>query len=58
MPLTFKRGQSAQIQQAFKNIEVALKDAGGSGWDQVFKVRQDLPQCHTFAFLCVFPFRW
>jgi enamine deaminase RidA (YjgF/YER057c/UK114 family) len=26
---------SAQIDQAFVNVDVALKDAGGKGWDQV-----------------------
>lgn len=26
---------SAQIDQAFKNVDVCLKDAGGKGWDQV-----------------------
>jgi hypothetical protein len=34
LPLVFKQGQPAQIEQAFENIEVALKHAGGSGCDQ------------------------
>ncbi|KAK9900845.1 putative L-PSP endoribonuclease family protein [Cystobasidium minutum MCA 4210] len=29
---------NAQIDQAFKNVEIALKDAGGKGWDQVYRV--------------------
>ena len=29
---------TAQIEQAFKNIDVALRDAGGKGWSQVFRV--------------------
>lgn len=28
-----------QIEQAFKNVELALKSAGGKGWSQVFRVR-------------------
>ncbi|KAL3469806.1 Endoribonuclease L-PSP/chorismate mutase-like protein [Aspergillus californicus] len=28
----------AQIDQAFANVELALKDAGGKGWSQVFRV--------------------
>jgi enamine deaminase RidA (YjgF/YER057c/UK114 family) len=27
-----------QIEQAFKNVELALKDAGGKGWEQVYRV--------------------
>ena len=27
-----------QIDQAFENVDLALKDAGGKGWDQVFRV--------------------
>lgn len=27
-----------QIAQAFANVELALKDAGGQGWSQVFRV--------------------
>lgn len=26
---------SGQIDQAFKNVDIALKDAGGRGWEQV-----------------------
>lgn len=29
---------NAQIDQAFKNVDLALKDAGGKGWSQVFRV--------------------
>ncbi|KAJ5259295.1 hypothetical protein N7478_012276 [Penicillium angulare] len=29
---------NAQIDQAFENVELNLKDAGGKGWDQVFRV--------------------
>ena len=29
---------NAQIDQAFENVEMNLKDAGGNGWDQVFRV--------------------
>lgn len=28
-----------EIAQAFTNVEHALKDAGGKGWEQVFSVR-------------------
>ena len=28
----------AQIDQAFQNVELALKTAGGKGWSQVFRV--------------------
>ncbi|KAH7065686.1 putative L-PSP endoribonuclease family protein [Paraphoma chrysanthemicola] len=28
----------AQIQQAFANVDLALRDAGGKGWSQVFRV--------------------
>ncbi|KAL2807977.1 Ppx/GppA phosphatase family-domain-containing protein [Aspergillus granulosus] len=30
---------SSEIQQAFANVELALKDAGGKGWSEVYKVR-------------------
>jgi enamine deaminase RidA (YjgF/YER057c/UK114 family) len=30
---------NAQIDQAFKNVDLALKTAGGKGWSQVFQVR-------------------
>ncbi|KAM0276160.1 hypothetical protein ACHAQH_007012 [Verticillium albo-atrum] len=29
----------AQLENAFKNIDINLRDAGGKGWSQVFKVR-------------------
>ncbi|KAF2017478.1 putative L-PSP endoribonuclease family protein [Aaosphaeria arxii CBS 175.79] len=29
---------NAQIEQAFVNVDLALKDAGGKGWSQVFRV--------------------
>ncbi|GLA31584.1 hypothetical protein AnigIFM63604_001063 [Aspergillus niger] len=29
---------NAQIDQAFKNVELNLKNAGGKGWEQVFRV--------------------
>ncbi|OJJ07814.1 hypothetical protein ASPVEDRAFT_57078 [Aspergillus versicolor CBS 583.65] len=28
-----------EFEQAFSNVELALKDAGGRGWDQVYRVR-------------------
>ncbi|RSH79084.1 uncharacterized protein EHS24_002016 [Apiotrichum porosum] len=30
---------NAQIDEAFKNVDLALRAAGGKGWDQVYKVR-------------------
>lgn len=27
-----------EIEQAFKNVDLNLKDAGGKGWEQVFRV--------------------
>jgi enamine deaminase RidA (YjgF/YER057c/UK114 family) len=27
-----------QIAEAFSNVDIALKDAGGKGWEQVFRV--------------------
>ncbi|KAF4547621.1 Hypothetical protein D9617_39g039570 [Elsinoe fawcettii] len=29
---------NAQIDQAFENVDLNLKDAGGKGWSQVFRV--------------------
>jgi hypothetical protein len=29
---------NAQIEQAFANVDLCLKDAGGKGWSQVFRV--------------------
>ncbi|KAK1985423.1 endoribonuclease L-PSP [Colletotrichum cereale] len=28
-----------EIDQAFENVELTLKDAGGEGWSQVFRIR-------------------
>ncbi|GKT62561.1 endoribonuclease L-PSP [Colletotrichum tofieldiae] len=28
-----------EIDQAFENVELTLKDAGGQGWSQVFRIR-------------------
>ena len=33
------RSISEQIDQAFRNVDLALKTAGGKGWSQVYKVR-------------------
>lgn len=32
------RETNAQIDQAFANVDLCLKDAGGKGWSQVFRV--------------------
>jgi enamine deaminase RidA (YjgF/YER057c/UK114 family) len=32
------RDTEAQINQAFANVDLALKTAGGKGWSQVFRV--------------------
>ncbi len=39
-PITgaFEKEINAQIDLAFANVEMALKDAGGKGWSQVFRV--------------------
>lgn len=34
----FYKEINAQIDQAFANVELNLKDAGGAGWEQVFRV--------------------
>ncbi|GCB21163.1 2-iminobutanoate/2-iminopropanoate deaminase [Aspergillus awamori] len=34
----FYKEINAQIDQAFKNVELNLKNAGGKGWEQVFRV--------------------
>lgn len=34
----FEREINAQIDLAFANVERCLKDAGGKGWSQVFRV--------------------
>ncbi|EEU46683.1 uncharacterized protein NECHADRAFT_77309 [Fusarium vanettenii 77-13-4] len=36
--LTFSESVLEQIDQAFVNVDTALKAAGGKGWDQVFRV--------------------
>jgi len=33
-----RRTSSAQIEQAFANVDLNLKHAGGTGWDQVFRI--------------------
>ncbi|EJT50577.1 hypothetical protein A1Q2_03952 [Trichosporon asahii var. asahii CBS 8904] len=38
-PNAISEDVEAQIEQAFKNVELALKSAGGKGWSQVFRVR-------------------
>lgn len=35
---TFYREINEQIAQAFKNVDLALRTAGGKGWEQVFRV--------------------
>jgi len=38
-PLAYiHREINAQIDQAFVDVELNLKDAGGMGWEQVFRV--------------------
>ncbi|KAK1254812.1 hypothetical protein MKX08_008807 [Trichoderma sp. CBMAI-0020] len=34
----FKNDVNAQIDQAFANVDLTLKDAGGKGWSQVYRV--------------------
>ncbi|KAI1439449.1 hypothetical protein ABKA04_007166 [Annulohypoxylon sp. FPYF3050] len=34
----FYKEINAQIDQAFKNVDLALKHAGGKGWSQVYRV--------------------
>lgn len=34
----FYKEINEQIDQAFKNVEIALKHAGGKGWSQVYRV--------------------
>ncbi|KAF9776440.1 hypothetical protein IL306_005375 [Fusarium sp. DS 682] len=36
--LVFPEGQLEQIDQAFYNVDKALKAGGGKGWEQVFRV--------------------
>lgn len=38
-----------EIDQAFENVDIALRDAGGQGWPQVFRVTTystDIPSQH------------
>ncbi|KAJ5954286.1 L-PSP endoribonuclease family protein, partial [Penicillium viridicatum] len=35
---TFNQDISSQIDQAFANVDLNLKDAGGKGWEQVFRI--------------------
>ncbi|KAF4420621.1 RutC family protein [Colletotrichum fructicola] len=39
-PITgeFEKGINAQIDLAFENVERCLRDAGGKGWSQVYRV--------------------
>lgn len=40
-----------EIEQAFANVELTLKDAGGKGWSQVYKIvtySTDIPSQHEF----------
>lgn len=30
---------ATEIEQAFKNVDLAIRTAGGKGWDQVYKIR-------------------
>lgn len=34
----FPKDIKEQIELAFKNVDITLKDAGGKGWEQVFRV--------------------
>ena len=34
----FYKEINAQIDQAFRNVELNLRDAGGKGWEQVYRV--------------------
>ncbi|CAM1502491.1 Fc.00g044750.m01.CDS01 [Cosmosporella sp. VM-42] len=36
--IAFPKDLNEEIDQAFRNVETALKDAGGKGWSQVFRV--------------------
>jgi enamine deaminase RidA (YjgF/YER057c/UK114 family) len=37
-PGKYPKDLDAHIHQAFKNVEKALKDAGGKGWEEVYSV--------------------
>lgn len=44
----FPTDLNEEIDQAFRNVELALRDAGGKGWSQVFRVNTyavDLDAC-------------
>lgn len=34
-----KTGLLEEVDQAFSNVDLALRDAGGKGWPQVYKVK-------------------
>lgn len=34
-----KKDKFEEIDQVFKNVDLVLKDAGGKGWSQVYRVR-------------------
>ncbi|WVQ84251.1 hypothetical protein IAT38_006403 [Cryptococcus sp. DSM 104549] len=34
----FKETIKGQLEQAFKNVELAIRTAGGKGWEQVYRV--------------------
>lgn len=38
LPIVFKREINEQIDQAFRNVDANLRDAGGKGWEQVYRV--------------------
>lgn len=40
---------NTQIDQAFANVDLALKDAGGTGWSQVFRVNSYHPPLNNEA---------
>lgn len=45
----YESSLDAQIKQAFANVELCLKDAGGKGWSQVFRVVSYHPSLKTEA---------
>ncbi|WWC65916.1 uncharacterized protein I303_108538 [Kwoniella dejecticola CBS 10117] len=46
--ISFDEDIAKQIDQAFENVDLALRDAGGKGWSQVFKVTSyHLPLDHS-----------
>ena len=45
----FPKDLNEEIDQAFKNVDLCLRDAGGKGWSQVFRVMTyllDIPASH------------